>query len=194
LFPGKKEKSKNGNTEEHISQNVVPDSETVNVEGCQVGLGASGNVSDSLVHIDEGSNLQTEIPKDVGETCTKEAEEEVELDNLFFEDSSTWEEVAPEILKQQKIEKLSHDGYGHLLGNIDDIWKKVMRSYTIFMRRNHLLLLLSVIIILLLFIFIVLGLFCLAWLWTSRLELDMSCQIQLVSPLCFSKVAWAFQF
>ncbi|KAM0916755.1 hypothetical protein ACQ4PT_010076 [Festuca glaucescens] len=121
---GKKEKSKNGNTEEHISQNVVPDSETANVEGCQVGLGASGNVSDSLVHIDEGSNLQTEIPKDVGETCTKEAEEEVELDNLFFEDSSTWEEVAPEILKQQKIEKLSHDGYGHLLGNIDDIWKK----------------------------------------------------------------------
>ncbi|KAM0873348.1 hypothetical protein ACQ4PT_038144 [Festuca glaucescens] len=122
---GKKEKSKNGNTEEHISQNVVPDSETANVKGCQVGLGASGNVSDSLVQIDEGSNLENEIPKDVGETCTKEAEEEeVELDSLFFEDSSTWEVVAPEILKQQKIDKLSHDGYGHLLGNIDDIWKK----------------------------------------------------------------------
>lgn len=122
---GKKEKSKNGNTEEHISQNVIPDSEIANVEGGQVGLDASGNVSDILVHIDEGSNLQKEITKDVGETCTKEAaEEEVELDNLFFEDSSTWEVVAPEILKQQKIEKLSHDGYGHLLGNIDDVWKK----------------------------------------------------------------------
>jgi ATP-dependent RNA helicase DHX29 len=134
LFPGKKEKSKNGNTEEHISQNVFPDSETANVDGGQVGLGASGNVTDTLVHIDEESNLQKELPKDVEETCTKEAEEEeVELDNLFFEDSSTWEVVAPEILKQQKIEELSHDGYGHLLGNIDDVWKKVMRSYTIIM-------------------------------------------------------------
>jgi ATP-dependent RNA helicase DHX29 len=36
-------------------------------------------------------------------------------------------------LKQQKIEELSHDGYGHLLGNIDDVWKKVMPSYTIIM-------------------------------------------------------------
>nr|CAB3484538.1 unnamed protein product [Digitaria exilis] len=77
-------------------------------------------------NVDEGSDSKKEIPKDVTETCTKETEEEeVELGNMFFEDSSAWDAVAPEILKQQQIEKLSHDGYGHLLGNIDDIWKKV---------------------------------------------------------------------
>lgn len=117
---------------------MFSNSEIANVKGDQIDFGATGNKSDSLVHIDEGSNLQKAIPKDVGETCTKEVEEEeVELDNLFFEDSSAWEAVAPEISKQQKIEKLSHDGYGHLLGNIDDIWKKVMCFYTIFILRNH---------------------------------------------------------
>ncbi|CAM0904618.1 unnamed protein product [Alopecurus aequalis] len=125
---GKKEKSKNGNTEEHINQSVphvFPNSGIESVEDGQIGLSATVTISDSLVHIDEGSNLQKEISKDVGETCTKEVEEEeVELDNLFFEDSSAWEVVAPEVLKQQKIDNLSHDGYGHLLGNIDDVWKK----------------------------------------------------------------------
>lgn len=137
LFPGKKENSKNGNSKENISQSVspvLPNSEIASVEDGQIGLGASENKSPSLVHIDEGSNLQKEVPKNAGETCTKEVEEEeVELDNLFFEDSSAWEVVAPEILKQQQIEKLSHDGYGHLLGNIDDVWKKVRCSYMIFM-------------------------------------------------------------
>uniref|UniRef100_A0A453BZX7 Uncharacterized protein n=1 Tax=Aegilops tauschii subsp. strangulata TaxID=200361 RepID=A0A453BZX7_AEGTS len=125
---GKKENSKNGNSKENISQSVspvLPNSEIASVEDGQIDLGASENKSPSLVHIDEGSNLQKEVPKNAGETCTKEVEEEeVELDNLFFEDSSAWEVVAPEILKQQQIEKLSHDGYGHLLGNIDDVWKK----------------------------------------------------------------------
>ncbi|VAH47845.1 unnamed protein product [Triticum turgidum subsp. durum] len=125
---GKKENSKNGNSKDNISQSVslvLPNSEIASVEDGQIGLGASENKSPSLVHIDEGSNLQKEVPKNAGETCTKEVEEEeVELDNLFFEDSSAWEVVAPEILKQQQIEKLSHDGYGHLLGNIDDVWKK----------------------------------------------------------------------
>ncbi|KAJ4756658.1 ATP-dependent RNA helicase [Rhynchospora pubera] len=51
----------------------------------------------------------------------KVEEEEVELDNLFFEDSST---DNPDILKQEKSGKVSNDGYGHMLGNIDDIWKK----------------------------------------------------------------------
>nr|CAB3487075.1 unnamed protein product [Digitaria exilis] len=88
--------------------------------------GATESKSHSLGNVDEGSDSKKEIPKDVIETCTKETEEEeVELDNMFFEDSSAWDAVAPEILKQQQIEKLSHDGYGHLLGNIDDIWKKV---------------------------------------------------------------------
>ena len=174
---------------------MFPNSEITSVEDDQVGLGASVSISDSLVPIDEGSNLPKEISNDVGETCTKEVEEEeVELDNLFFEDSSAWEVVAPEVLKQQKIENLSHDGYGHLLGNIDDVWKKVRCSYTIFKRRNRLLLLLTVIMIMLRFMFIILGLFFLAWLWTSRLELDMSSQIQLASPPCFSKVSCAFQF
>ncbi|VAH32463.1 unnamed protein product [Triticum turgidum subsp. durum] len=125
---GKKENSKNGSSKENISQSVspvLPNSEIASVEDGQIDLGASENKSPSLVHIDEGSNLQKEVPKNAGETCTKEVEEEeVELDNLFFEDSSAWEVVAPEILRQQQIEKLSHDGYGHLLGNIDDVWKK----------------------------------------------------------------------
>jgi hypothetical protein len=51
---------------------------------------------------------------------------------LNFEDSSAWEAVAPEILKQQQIEKLSYDGWGHLLGNIDDIWKKVQVLFPFF--------------------------------------------------------------
>ncbi|KAM3367500.1 hypothetical protein ACQJBY_016223 [Aegilops geniculata] len=125
---GKKVNSKNGNSKENTSQSVspvLPNLEIASVEDGQIDLGASENKSPSLVHIDEGSNLQKEVPKNAGETCTKEVEEEeVELDNLFFEDSSAWEVVAPEIFKQQQIEKLSHDGYGHLLGNIDDVWKK----------------------------------------------------------------------
>lgn len=125
---GKQENSTYGNPKEQISHTapcVFSNSEIANVKGDQIDFGATGNKSDSLVHIDQGSNSQKAIPKDVGKTCTKEVEEEeVELDNLFFEDSSAWEAVAPEISKQQKIEKLSHDGYGHLLGNIDDIWKK----------------------------------------------------------------------
>ncbi|XP_062225671.1 DExH-box ATP-dependent RNA helicase DExH7, chloroplastic isoform X2 [Phragmites australis] len=123
-----KKNSKYGNSKEHTSHSAhsaSSNSETAKVEGDHNDLEATENKSDSLVNIDEGSDLQKAIPKDAGETCTKETEqEEVELDNLFFEDSSAWEAVAPEILKQQKIEKLSHDGYGHLLGNIDDIWKK----------------------------------------------------------------------
>ncbi|KAL6650601.1 hypothetical protein ACP70R_009526 [Stipagrostis hirtigluma subsp. patula] len=123
-----KKNSKYGDLREHIchsEHSASSNSETVNVEGGENDLGATENTSDSLVNIDEGSDMQKAIPKDVSQTCTKEIEEEeVELDNLFFEDSSAWEAVAPDILKQQKLEKLSHDGYGHLLGNIDDIWKK----------------------------------------------------------------------
>ncbi|XP_078172951.1 RNA helicase family protein isoform X1 [Carex rostrata] len=48
-------------------------------------------------------------------------EEEVELNDLFFEDSST---DNPDAWKQEKPEKVSDDGYGNMLGNIDDIWKK----------------------------------------------------------------------
>lgn len=124
---GKKENAKNGNTKEHINNSafhVFPDTETASVEGGEIGFGATGNKSDSPIHIDEGSNLQKGIPKEVVETCKEVEEEEVELGNMFFEDSSAWEVVAPEILKQQKLEKLSRDGYGHLLGNIDDVWKK----------------------------------------------------------------------
>ena len=88
----------------------------------------------SVDNVDEGSDLKKAIPKDVDRTYTKEVDEEVvELDNMFFEDSSAWEAVAPEILKQQQIEKLSHDGYGHLLGNIDDIWKKVQVLFPFFL-------------------------------------------------------------
>ncbi|KAF8762551.1 hypothetical protein HU200_009326 [Digitaria exilis] len=123
-----KKNSKNGSSKEHISNSahsVSTNSETANVEGGQNDLGATESKSHSLGNVDEGSDSKKEIPKDVIETCTKETEEEeVELDNMFFEDSSAWDAVAPEILKQQQIEKLSHDGYGHLLGNIDDIWKK----------------------------------------------------------------------
>lgn len=53
-------------------------------------------------------------------------EEEVELNDLFFEDSST---DNPDAWKQEKPEKVSDDGYGHMLGNIDDIWKKVIFLY-----------------------------------------------------------------
>ncbi|KAF8714746.1 hypothetical protein HU200_027269 [Digitaria exilis] len=123
-----KKNSKNGSSKEHISSSahsVSTNSETENVEGSQNDLGATESKSHSLGNVDEGSDSKKEIPKDVTETCTKETEEEeVELGNMFFEDSSAWDAVAPEILKQQQIEKLSHDGYGHLLGNIDDIWKK----------------------------------------------------------------------
>ncbi|GJN02913.1 hypothetical protein PR202_ga20305 [Eleusine coracana subsp. coracana] len=122
-----KKNSKHGNSKEEISQSAHSSSnpESENVEAGHNDSGATENKSDNLVNIDDGSGLQKAVPKDVTETCTKETEEEeVELDNLFFEDSSAWDAVAPEILKQQKLEKLAHDGYGHLLGNIDDIWKK----------------------------------------------------------------------
>ena len=128
-FTAAKKNSKHGGLKEdtsHSAHSVSSNSETTNVEGSQNDLGVAENNSDSLGNIDEGSDLKKGTPKDVVETCTKEiAEEEVELGSMFFEDSSAWDAVAPEILKQQKIEKLSHDGYGHLLGNIDDIWKKV---------------------------------------------------------------------
>ncbi|CAL5067816.1 unnamed protein product [Urochloa decumbens] len=123
-----KKNSKHGSSKEqiiHSTHSASSNSETANVEGGQNDLGITEKKSDSLGNIDEGPNLKKGIPKDVVDTCTKEIEEEeVELGNMFFEDSSAWDAVAPEILKQQKIEKLSHDGYGHLLGNIDDIWKK----------------------------------------------------------------------
>uniref|UniRef100_A0A0E0P9C1 Probable ATP-dependent RNA helicase spindle-E n=1 Tax=Oryza rufipogon TaxID=4529 RepID=A0A0E0P9C1_ORYRU len=124
---GKQAKSSSGNSKEDLSSsdNVFPNSDIANAEGDLVDSGATGKKCESPVHMDGGSSLEKKMSKDVDETSTKEVEEEeVELDNLFFEDSSAWEAVAPEILKQQKIEKLSHDGYGHLLGNIDDIWKK----------------------------------------------------------------------
>jgi len=123
-----KKNSKHGSSKEqisHSSNSVSSNSETANVEGVQNDLEASEKRSESLGNIDEGSDLKKAIPKDIDKTCTNEVDEEVvELDNMFFEDSSAWEAVAPEILKQQQIEKLSLDGYGHLLGNIDDIWKK----------------------------------------------------------------------
>lgn len=140
-FTAAKKNSKYGNSKEHTSHSAhsaSSNSETAKVDGDHNDLEATENKSDSLVNIDEGSDLQKAIPKDAGETCMKETEqEEVELDNLFFEDSSAWEAVAPEILKQQKIEKLSHDGYGHLLGNIDDIWKKVKCFYFFFILMEH---------------------------------------------------------
>jgi hypothetical protein len=128
-FTAAKKNSKHGSSKEqisHSSNSVSSNSETANVEGVQNDLEASEKRSESLGNIDEGSDLKKAIPKDIDKTCTNEVDEEVvELDNMFFEDSSAWEAVAPEILKQQQIEKLSLDGYGHLLGNIDDIWKKV---------------------------------------------------------------------
>lgn len=117
----------------HSANSVSSNSETTNVECVQNDLEASEKRSESLGNIDEGSDLKKENPKDIDKICTKEVDEEVvELDNMFFEDSSAWEAVAPEILKQQQIEKLSHDGYGHLLGNIDDIWKKVQVPFNFF--------------------------------------------------------------
>lgn len=137
-----KKNSKHGNLKEQISyptNSVSSNSETANVEGVQNDLEASEERSESLGNIDEGSDLKKEIPKDIDKTCAKEVDEEViELDNMFFEDSSAWEAVAPEILKQQQIEKLSHAGYGHLIGNIDDIWKKVQVSfYSFFILMGH---------------------------------------------------------
>lgn len=127
-FTAAKKNSKHGSSKEHITHSAHPvssNSETANIEGGQNDLGVAENKSDSLGN-DEGPDLKKGIPNDVVETCTKEIdEEEIELGGMFFEDSSAWDAVAPEILKQQKIEKLSHDGYGNLLGNIDDIWKKV---------------------------------------------------------------------
>jgi Zn-dependent oligopeptidase len=135
-FTAAKKNSKHGSLKEQISHSansVSSNSETANVEGVQNDLEASDKRSESLGNIDEGSDLKKAIPKDIDKTCTKEVDEEVvELDNMFFEDSSAWEAVAPEILKQQQIEKLSHDGYGHLLGNIDDIWKKVQVPFYFF--------------------------------------------------------------
>jgi hypothetical protein len=139
-FSAAKKNSKNGNSKEQKSQSAHSTSnpETANVEGCHIDSGATGNKSSSLVNTDDGSDLQKATPKDVIETSTKEVEEEeVELDNLFFEDSSAWDAAAPEILKQQKLEKLAHDGYGHLLGNIDDIWKKVTCFYTLLVLMEH---------------------------------------------------------
>jgi hypothetical protein len=77
---------------------------------------------------EDGSAMEKE--KNPCEPITKssenEMEEEVELDNLLFEESST---DNPDVWKQEKSEKVSNDGYGHMLGNIDDIWKKAIFSY-----------------------------------------------------------------
>ncbi|KAK8966331.1 hypothetical protein KSP40_PGU019517 [Platanthera guangdongensis] len=53
----------------------------------------------------------------------KEELEELKLDNLFSEDCSYGETLPSEALKQQK-EKFVHLEYSHILGNIDEIWKK----------------------------------------------------------------------
>ena len=135
-FTAAKKNSKHGSLKEKISHSansVSSNSETANVEGVQNDLEASEKRSENLGNIDEGSDLKKAIPKDMDKTCTKEVDEEVvELDNMFFEDSSAWEAVAPEIMKQQQIEKLSHDGCSHFLGNIDDIWKKVQVPFYFF--------------------------------------------------------------
>lgn len=80
----------------------------------------------------DGNTLQREKDscEPITESSENEVEEEVELDNLFFEDSST---DNADVWKQEKSEKLSNDGYGHMLGNIDDIWKKAVFFYLSFL-------------------------------------------------------------
>lgn len=74
---------------------------------------------------EDGSTLERK--KDSCEPVSEnEVEEEVELNDLFFEDSST---DNPDAWKQEKPEKVSDDGYGNMLGNIDDIWKKAIFFY-----------------------------------------------------------------
>ncbi|KAK8951294.1 putative pre-mRNA-splicing factor ATP-dependent RNA helicase [Platanthera zijinensis] len=53
----------------------------------------------------------------------KEELEELKLDNLFSEDCSYGETLPSEALKRQK-EKFVHLENCHILGNIDEIWKK----------------------------------------------------------------------
>jgi ATP-dependent RNA helicase DHX29 len=122
-FIAAKKNSKHGSLKEHMTHSPHPvssNSETANIEGGQNDLGVAENKSDSFSNIDEGPDLKKGIPNDAVEIRTKEIEEEeIELGSMFFEDSSAWDAVAPEILKQQKIEKLSHDGYGHLFLRID---------------------------------------------------------------------------
>ncbi|XP_042415652.1 DExH-box ATP-dependent RNA helicase DExH7, chloroplastic-like isoform X3 [Zingiber officinale] len=71
-----------------------------------------------LKDVDSSTNLQAdpinEAEKDI---------EELELDNLFSEDSSSSSTLYPEIL-QQKKKNLSEFAYRHNLGSIDDIWMK----------------------------------------------------------------------
>lgn len=77
---------------------------------------------------DEAYMLKEGDPStDLQEDHINEAEkdiEELELVNLFFEDSSSSATLYPEIL-QQKEKNLSEFAYRHNLGSIDDIWMKV---------------------------------------------------------------------
>ncbi|OAY64742.1 ATP-dependent RNA helicase Dhx29 [Ananas comosus] len=99
-------------------------------EDSRLGLVAS----ESELHLDESRNDSSILRKTEGAvdrveslhspvnaTCvTKEESEELELDNLFSEDSSS----SGVLLKQQKTEKVPHSKYVHALGNLDEIWKK----------------------------------------------------------------------
>ncbi|KAJ6852893.1 DExH-box ATP-dependent RNA helicase DExH7, chloroplastic-like [Iris pallida] len=68
--------------------------------------------------IDVLGNLVTDIDDKNNEP------EDLDLDNLFCEDSSSLELLAPEAMKQQRKNKLPRPAYCHTFPNVDDIWKK----------------------------------------------------------------------
>ncbi|XP_020590261.1 DExH-box ATP-dependent RNA helicase DExH7, chloroplastic isoform X2 [Phalaenopsis equestris] len=75
--------------------------------------------------LEEPNHAMVSLIHTVPEECIqKEEPEELELDNLFSEDSLSSGALPTQALKQQKKDKLLQSPYGHILGNIDEIWKK----------------------------------------------------------------------
>lgn len=72
---------------------------------------------------DETPTSKTENTED---GAKKEEAEDMELDNLFSEDSSSLGQLPSEVLKQQKKENISQLASGRTLVNVDEIWKKVL--------------------------------------------------------------------
>ncbi|KAJ3700380.1 hypothetical protein LUZ61_004085 [Rhynchospora tenuis] len=136
----KQELSSLGLSDEIPSFELVHKMDDANMDAIALGNGDG----DNLLNLDKMLDAREPIAK-VSENEVEE--EELELDNLFFENSWTdypdvvnqekEENVSndvvkqenfltenPDMVKQEKSEKVSNDGYGHMLGNIDNIWKK----------------------------------------------------------------------
>ncbi|KAJ3675190.1 hypothetical protein LUZ60_004232 [Juncus effusus] len=86
------------------------------------------NINTNKEQIESTEDLPFELETNkepVNEKSENETEEEeiIELGDMLFEEESCVD--TPEMLKQREnLEKLKNDGYAHMLGSIEDIWKK----------------------------------------------------------------------